>query len=360
MWFHEIMKIGLLTYHHVENYGALWQCQSLFRHLEAMGHSPEVIDYRPTAATRQYFYHRIRSRHILQNHWKTLLFHWERSDALRLSPNTHRSQADLMSSRLKYDAVIVGSDEVWSPRTSRGFDSAYFLDFLSHDTPRISYAACMGGPFSYGTHEDLVSNALSKFMAISVRDKTTQDMVRQLAGRQAQIVVDPTLLAGERKQTTFGGYCAIYGSLSSEWKAWLRQNGHRFRLPFVSLGSSNRVGGINKVGIGLNDWLQTMGSSSLILTTTFHGTLAAILHRVPFWVLPRPGGLTKLHDFLGRYELSDRYVEHICPTWNFEKPLNYDKLWLKLSNDIEASRAFLQYSLDNTDLNHSLSLCLRS
>jgi len=46
------MKIGLLTYHFVDNFGALMQAYALREWFLARGHSAEFIDYRPAYVER--------------------------------------------------------------------------------------------------------------------------------------------------------------------------------------------------------------------------------------------------------------------------------------------------------------------
>ena len=40
------MKIGIITFQNVENYGAVLQCRALYTYLVASGNDVQVIDYR--------------------------------------------------------------------------------------------------------------------------------------------------------------------------------------------------------------------------------------------------------------------------------------------------------------------------
>jgi hypothetical protein len=48
------MKIGVLTFHHVLNYGALLQVYALCEALKSMGHESFLIDYQPEALMKHY------------------------------------------------------------------------------------------------------------------------------------------------------------------------------------------------------------------------------------------------------------------------------------------------------------------
>ena len=42
------MKLGILTFHSVDNYGAVLQAFALQMYLKTLGHDVEIIDYRPS------------------------------------------------------------------------------------------------------------------------------------------------------------------------------------------------------------------------------------------------------------------------------------------------------------------------
>ena len=41
------MKLGILTFHHSLNYGAMLQAKCLSNYLESLGHEVEFVDYNP-------------------------------------------------------------------------------------------------------------------------------------------------------------------------------------------------------------------------------------------------------------------------------------------------------------------------
>lgn len=46
------MKVGILTFHHTANYGAVLQSLALSRYIKSLGHDVEIIDYRPEEAEK--------------------------------------------------------------------------------------------------------------------------------------------------------------------------------------------------------------------------------------------------------------------------------------------------------------------
>ena len=151
------MKIGLLTFHCAHNYGAVLQCYALQETLISMGHEVEVINYRPKyliASYKRFELHRFISLNLinsLKNSIKEALLAGRRfrrykafeefiTNRLNLS---ERVNANNIPS--KYDIYIIGSDQIWNPKITKGFDSVYWGQFKFPKERRryIAYAASM-------------------------------------------------------------------------------------------------------------------------------------------------------------------------------------------------------------------------
>lgn len=342
------MKIGILTFHHAANYGAVWQTLAFNNYLRSLHLSPEVIDYQPKEAVRAYRRFTWRSRHAPWHLLKSIRLSRTLSSRATLSSRRYSRPTQLQSLKNCYQAAIVGSDEVWNIEGLRGWQPAYFLDFLPDPCLRISYAASTGHPIPSSPHDLAISRLLSQFHSISVRDQPTSDFVSRLTAKSPKIVVDPTLLAGCQPQASNpSGQVAVYGGLPQTAKAWLRNLPTRQRPPFISLGFSNRIGGRNDLSPGLPEWISTIANARCVITTTFHGLMAAIVHRRPFWVLPRQDGATKVREFLTTHRLEFRLLDpgNLPDTIDWDTPPDYDQLWHQLEREISASREFLQTSL---------------
>jgi hypothetical protein len=340
------VTVGILTFHHAANYGAVWQCLSLSQAVQSIGHDVEVIDFRHPIAEKVYRSHLLRSRHAPFN----LLKAWRLARDLRqrtILSTTCRTPEDLRNIASRYDAIIVGSDEVWNIEGIRGWTPAYFLDFVPEDIRKISYAASTGHRINPDPHREDMERLLSHFHAISVRDSTSSLVMESLVDSTPLIAADPTLLAGEIPNPKRGSHITVYGGLSQPAKKWLRNVAHKQRLHVVSIGFSNRVGGKIRIAAGLDEWLETIGSAQAVVTTTFHGVLACIVHRRPFWVLPRADKATKVKDFLSEFDLQHRALDpkHLPAYLDCSDSINFDSLWSALTKQITLSKSFLQNSL---------------
>lgn len=157
------MKIATITCHNVYNYGASLQAYALQRYLSQEGHDVEIIDYKPyylnsrynwrhiPAESRLYpykdyvgtqcIYFLLKNRKIYKTIGRKRKFDDFRQKFLTLTDNTYTSAEELRATPPQADLYIAGSDQIWNTACENGKDAAFYLDFGSDDTRRISYAA---------------------------------------------------------------------------------------------------------------------------------------------------------------------------------------------------------------------------
>lgn len=199
--------IGTITYHESINYGAILQAYALQKILDDIGHISEIIDYcNPqrgiTALSR---YRRVR-HFVWQGIVKRMSVGMERQKRtkefrlkyLRLSARKYYDAETLHSAPPLYDAYITGSDQVWNPRINNN-DSSYFLTFAPPGKRRISYAASFGFSQIQDRFVSDYEEWLKQIHYLSSREVEGKQIIEQLIGRDAEIVLDPTLLLDQEQ-----------------------------------------------------------------------------------------------------------------------------------------------------------------
>lgn len=204
------MRIGILTLHSGANYGGTLQCYALYRLLCDLGHNVEVIDFVPTQRTdliKRLLYAITSIRNITDI--KNLISRTTRIEPKVVAPLLVSKFDDFRKSNIKlsssvdeltianvnenYDAIIVGSDQVWSSFVRNKL--TYFGDWSPKYTGcLISYAACATNDRYPIVRKKFIGKLLARFDAISVRDKMTSEIVSKLTGYSPTIVQDPTIL----------------------------------------------------------------------------------------------------------------------------------------------------------------------
>jgi hypothetical protein len=135
------MKVGILTFHGVANYGATLQTYALFHVIKDAEYNVELIDYFTDKTAR-----------IVRQHLRTtpgIAFNnavkqWRMYEFLRrhvkLTPKRYSTSAELTKYTQGFDIIICGSDEIWNIHLPlQNCDFNYFLEFVSKETLKISY-----------------------------------------------------------------------------------------------------------------------------------------------------------------------------------------------------------------------------
>lgn len=210
------MRIGILTFHRGNNYGGILQCYALQQVLKKLGHTVEVIDYchNDNRGLVRKLYSKYSTADNIGGFLSSLSdfickhrtvpfdkalndasikeFDKFRSTYLNISkPFDSNNIGDYANA--EYDLIITGSDQVWTSL----FDDpmVYMIDWKPQfQGKRMSYAACSAHKNLRGSQRNVVKGCLSKFDLITVRDSTTQQLVKNVLGKVPQIVPDPSLL----------------------------------------------------------------------------------------------------------------------------------------------------------------------
>lgn len=318
------MKIGIVTFYRVANYGAMLQAYALWKFLESRGH--EVVFIRtPRVAPKRIPLWRC----FVSRSWKGVVtklkmrIHHSITEFAANYPQTGTCYSinAIKRETEDCDAYIVGSDQMWNPIWCSGeYLPLVMLDFVAEGKLRIAYAASFGiksWDEKYGPERAGMS--LSKFNAISVRESSGVEIVKSLTGRtDAKCLLDPTLLHGK----------GFYQRTIAEHPIVNRVNSpyiFRYWLQWSDVAESDCVVELSKKLIGVNcveddsipvegvgspfyrlcgaggkvtvpEWLNKIAGASFVLTNSFHGTVFAILFHRPFLSVLLRGGLSGMNE----------------------------------------------------------------
>jgi hypothetical protein len=282
-------KIGVLTFHRCINYGSYWQAKYLVDGLRVRGLDAEILDHRSSRV------HAAELRCALQ---PTLPVRPSRADrkeyrrktesfigAISRLPISSPFELDDPAAMDRYDAVVVGSDEVWNlTHPWYGGNRIFYGEGLNADR-LVSYAASFGNyPAAWGLNEDY-SVLLHRFGLITVRDENSSAIVSAATGREVHVVLDPCLqFAREKTQPTGSSDIAIvYGHNFSEGftraiRTWADQRNVRL----VSFGYRNDWADEQVLDRGPQDFHEIFEHGRAVITNFFHGCVFAIKNALPF------------------------------------------------------------------------------
>lgn len=289
------MKIGIVTQPLLNNYGGIIQNYALQKVLKSLGHEAVTFDCR---------YKPIPWWIYLCSWLKTLFCFFvpdKRRPFAKITPVEKRRECfeDFVSRNIsktkpltslshnlelanQFDAIVVGSDQVWRPKYAPDIDEA-FLGFLKNDSiRRVAYAASFGvDEWEYTAKQTKECSALAKkFKVISVREESGVDLCKKNLDVDATWVLDPTLLLQkedylmicENVPVSSKPYLAAYvlnmnDSIRKECEQTATEKGLELKVFSADAQAS----------LSVPEWLAMFRDASYVVTDSFHGTAFSII-----------------------------------------------------------------------------------
>ncbi len=357
------MRIGILTFQNTCNYGAMLQAYSLQSILRSMGHDVSIVNYKNDAVTQREAVEKPKtsllvsdprcyvSEALLYPKLRRKSVAFERFSSDHLNIGAQLTSVSEMAE--KYDAIVVGSDQVWNMRLT-GNDLTYFLDGIPRTGLKtISYAASFGATSFPSGYAERCGAALRRFDALSVRELSGIQLVRQLANREAALVLDPTLLAPRAlwnklikpKKSEAEPYVFAYTVAERERTTLFAQRmakkfGIGFRAITRTINPLALRGAKSIDDATPEEFLALIANAKLVVTSSFHGlTLSLALGvNVCFSLSNRPGNAnSRLESLAALAGVEDRNITNGFP----ENDIDYEIVDSALALARERSMRFL-------------------
>src|SRR3954453_22904381 len=211
-------KIGVLTFHKCINYGSYWQARCLVEGIRGLGHDAELLDHdcqcvrraEAKCALQPKLPNRTPSSELPRYAAKARKF----IDEIARFPLSKRFSLHEPEVMDEYDAVVVGSDEVWNFRHPWYGSKPIFWGDGVKAQRIVSYAASFGNHSAWDGIHPAWARKLKRFSALSVRDENSWHLVRNGIERNSELVADPCLLfpeAARTKPDKNEPYALVYG-----------------------------------------------------------------------------------------------------------------------------------------------------
>lgn len=362
------MKVGVLTFHNTNNYGASLQAFALCFALRSLGADVEVINYQNEKMLNDK--HRVNChgfpdtvrvaliRALFQGDLKKRKLRFDAfKNSLPLSGPEVSTAEELEALSHKYDKIICGSDQVWNYLIT-GDDFNYYLNFCNQNEKKVSYAASFGLRSIEDGKSDIVGRLLSGFSSLSVREKTGVDIVNTLSGKQAREVLDPTLLLNvEQWRSVVNNipcseeYILVYSFGSETLTQFAVRLAEKTGLPIRYIDGSFKKKWNQEcksiVGLGPIEWVEWFLGARYIVTNSFHGTVFSINFGKDFYLerlYKNPQVNSRLIDIIDKFKLSNQWIDGDSDTFCV-KPINYEDVSKRLTVEREQSYSFLKNAI---------------
>ena len=394
------MKIGIITFWNSNNnYGQQLQCWALQAFLKQYGHDPKLIKYVAPmindSKTNKKIYYRFKKilsfiliypffRYLNDKRkWRAISMakeYMNEKDVLRKFDEFRSSNisstaeyyiglSSLQNNCPHFDALIVGSDQVWAYKLDKEENEVYYLNFGGKNIKRIAYAPSFGMKEYPKEYCDALKRNLSRFDAISCRENDGVYICNSL-GFKASHVLDPTLLLYSKDYESLFAkviipniktdFIYIY-SLNIEncndiyWCELSKFAKGNNCEPIVTPSSGYYVGkelfdNVVYLYATIPQWLYCIKHSKFVVTTSFHGIVFCLLFHTPFVYFPVKGkwsiGNNRVIELLSYVGMERFKWEYNSSYDNFDfDNIDWNKIDVLLDEKRKESQSFLLSSL---------------
>lgn len=220
-------------------------------------------------------------------------------------------------------ACFAGSDQIWNSSTMY-VDPMYYLRFAPAEK-RIAFAPSFGRDFVAEYNKKKMSKWISDFAYLSVREDSGVRLIKDLTGRDAIHLIDPTLMVkGETWKKTLNlqdkeeNYILTYfldkpsesaRKAIAELKETLKCEVIAIPYQFDDMSYCDKV-----VPTGPIEFLDLINNAKCVLTDSFHGTAFSINLHTPFYVFGRNYGTahsqnSRIESILKMMNMQNRFEQ---------------------------------------------------
>lgn len=265
------------------------------------------------------------------------------------------------ASRKEYDAVVVGSDQLWLP--SNVMADYYTLNWVPKEVKKIAYATSFGIGSIPAKYKQVYANYLRRIDYLSARETSGQEIIKELADREVPLVNDPALLLDADGWNEIVSstplvkdkyvFCYFMGN-NPEQREFVKRLAKDKGLKVVALLHLDQYIPADENYVDLAPWhvspadfVNLVKNAECVCTDSFHGTVFSIIYSRPFFTFKRfnrKASLstnTRITSLLTRLGLMERLVTDM----NVEPVFEID--WNKIQDGVsEFRKASSEYFLN--------------
>ena len=342
------------------NYGNRLQNYALVHAINklSLNSNIETIWYKPWKKSYKY---------LLKTHLTFLMGNLERKRYNNFSKFTNKYTnptkriyfIDSNFSKLKnrYNKIVIGSDQIWNYTF---FEEKFgFFEFAEFEDGKkcFSYSASFGISSIPDNIKNIYKEGLLHLNKISVREDAGTKIVKELTGREAEIVLDPTMLLTSEewqsielkpKTTMSKKYILTYflGNKTEQQNEEINELSRNNNLEIINLNDRTQL---EYYCCGPSEFVYLFHNASIILTDSFHACVFSILFEKPFFVFDRnESGIknmnSRLDTLLYKFKLENQKVDSIKNMDNVFD-IDYTNVNNILNNERKNSYKFLKDAL---------------
>ena len=383
-------KVGLVCNYYMLNYGSLLQCYATVKAIKDMGYDIEAIQFEniPTKKAKKQLVFRLKIKQFFK---PSAIF----KKLERIKNTNYNSEYDELRKKRKekfdrfvneniplsrkfnsleevsercreYDVLALGSDQLLCPKDIiMGYHS---MEFAPDDVKKISYAASFGLSKLPMLVKKKAARDLKRFDCFAAREIAGEKIYKELTGKNAPVVVDPTLLLSRDKWLEVAGekplvegdyiFCYFIGD-NEKHREMANIIKEKTGLKIVTIGhiddyisADEGFGDVCINDAGPVEFTNMILNAKYVLADSFHSTIFSIMYHKKFLVFNRfvdgSSGSTnsRIDSLLEMLSLQSRRTDDKEKVVDYIlNDIEYEKVDETLEKWIKESREYLRKSL---------------
>lgn len=250
------------------------------------------------------------------------------------------------------DVTIIGADEVWNVNNTFFDHIDAYIGKDINTSVSFAYAPSCNGARA----DDFISvygnEPFKNLSCVSVRDKSTQQMVFDITGFEPMLVLDPTFLLNDYsdmiQEVGYKNYIFVYGySFSNLEIENIKEYAKKHNLKTISAGAYQGWTDI-QIPASPEQFLALIKQADYVVTSTFHGTVFSIIFNKSFVSYARNN--KKVIEILSLFDLdgSNGTVNKTL-TNILEQSINYEVVNQKIDAQRKISLEYIKGGMRDAD-----------
>lgn len=365
----EKSRVGVITFHCADNYGAMLQAYGLKHYLCKKGIETDIVRYEPIFMTGRHWWIPyfpqngiVRCLWYSANGWIRNLrmgeAFWARKrnmDSFRKNFLVEKKQKKIFFlnqfKNLSYSCYIVGSDQIWNPGITCGLRKAYFGTFKNqHKRKIVAYAASLGGASLESRYDREFSELIKYVDAVSVREREAVPYVQSLYKGAVTTVLDPVMLLDREDwykiehKPDREGYILVYMTERNDnLIGYAKSLSEHKKIPILEL---RVVSGVTDkdflidYSAGPAEFLGYIHKADYVVTNSLHGVAFSIIYQKKFMVFQHTKLGARISNLLSIHGLEHRIYERDSHS-DIEDVIDWESVRKCTKDNVKMSEEFL-------------------
>lgn len=332
-------KIGIITQQGGENFGNKLQNFAVEQIISSLGFAVESIIEKPNKKSKRQIVNSVKKfmnmpyerkkyeiKRVTAQTKEQILYHnlldkrrktFSTFSENHLHPKEYNINKEIGE---LFHCFVVGSDIIWSPNN----DPYFALAFFAPENKRVAFAPSFGVSVMPEKYKKTYAQGLSGFRCLSVREDAGARIIKELTGRDAEVLLDPTMIIKKEKWCSMASpsknkpnenYLLKYmvgKKQKKEWEEKIRNFAKKNNLKVISLADIRQKKLFNE---GPKEFIDFIKDAKIIFTDSFHGVIFSILFEKPFVAFKRLRKVVPLNSrietLLKKFRFENRFVDKI-------------------------------------------------